>query len=87
MTIHDLFDVSLHKKYVYDAKHVIDQIMAQVELKGEFLVEPICIVDEKFIILRSRYNKQVDVYWRYLGLDEATQEMELEIKATYQYCF
>ena len=33
----DVFHVSLLKKYVYDAKHIIDWNLLQVELEGEFL--------------------------------------------------
>ena len=34
--IHDVFHVSLLKKYVYDPTHIIDWKMIQVELEGEF---------------------------------------------------
>ena len=40
MEFHDVFHVSLLKKYVYDPKHVIDWNLLQVETEGEFLSEP-----------------------------------------------
>ena len=36
---HDVFHVSLHKKYVHDPNHVFDWDVIQVEPKGEFQTE------------------------------------------------
>jgi hypothetical protein len=44
---HNVFHVSLLKKYVHDSNHIIDWSMNQVELEGEFLPEPQCIMDMK----------------------------------------
>jgi hypothetical protein len=51
MKIHNVVHVSLFKKYVYDAKHVIDSNVVHVELEGGFRVEPMHILDEKFTML------------------------------------
>ena len=40
---HDVFHVSLPKKYVKDVDHVIDWSILQVELDGEFQPKPYCI--------------------------------------------
>jgi hypothetical protein len=34
---HNVFHVSLLKKYVHDSNHIIDWSVIQVELEGEFL--------------------------------------------------
>ena len=39
---HDVFHVSLLKKYVKDVDHVIDWFVLQVDPEGEFLSEPQC---------------------------------------------
>jgi hypothetical protein len=44
---HNVFHVSLLKKYVHDANHIIDWSVIQVEPEGEFLPEPQCILDRK----------------------------------------
>jgi hypothetical protein len=44
---HNVFHVSLLKKYVHDSNHIIDWSMIQVEPKGEFLPEPQCILDRR----------------------------------------
>jgi hypothetical protein len=38
--VHNVFHVSLLKKYVYDANHIIEWSVIQVEPEGEFLPEP-----------------------------------------------
>ena len=45
MRAHTVFHVSLLKKYVHDPNYVIDWNVVQVEPEGEFLVEPICILE------------------------------------------
>jgi ribonuclease HI len=47
MTIHNVFHVSLLKKYVPDANHVIDWTVIQVEPEGVLQVHPVCILDRK----------------------------------------
>jgi hypothetical protein len=44
---HNVFHVSLLKKYVHDSNHIIDWSVIQVEPEGEFLPEPQCILDRK----------------------------------------
>jgi hypothetical protein len=54
MTIHNVFNVSLLKKYVPDANHVIDWNVIQVELEGVLQVHPVRILDRKRKQLRNR---------------------------------
>lgn len=54
LNIHNVFHVSILKKYVHDATHVIDWNVIQVEPKGDFPVEPYCILDIREIGLRNR---------------------------------
>jgi hypothetical protein len=51
---HNVFHVSLLKKYVHDSNHIIDWSMIQVEPKREFLLEPQCILDRKETSLRNQ---------------------------------
>ena len=50
---HNVFHVSLLKKYVHDSNHIIDWSVIQVELEGEFLPEPQCILDKKETPLKN----------------------------------
>jgi hypothetical protein len=47
MNAHKVFHVSLLKKYVHDPNHVIDWNLIQVELEGDFQVQPVHILDQK----------------------------------------
>jgi hypothetical protein len=47
MTIHNVFHVSLLKKYILDANRVIDWDVIQVEQEGTLQVHPVCILDQK----------------------------------------
>jgi len=44
---HDVFYVSLLKKYVHDLNQVIDYDMIYVEGEGEFEIDPLNILDRK----------------------------------------
>ena len=47
MTVHNVFHISLLKKYIPDANHVIDWNVIQVEQEGVLQVHPMCILDKK----------------------------------------
>jgi hypothetical protein len=84
---HNVFHVSLLKKYVHDSNHIIDWSVIQVEPEGEFLPEPQCILDRKETPLRNRTIAQVKVQWKHFGPDEATWEMEDAMKQAYPILF
>jgi hypothetical protein len=50
---HNVFHVSLLKKYVHDFNHIIDWSVIQVEPEGEFHLEPQCIIDRKETPLKN----------------------------------
>eukprot|EP00253_Pinus_taeda_P028411 PITA_28411 len=81
--VHNVFHVSMLKKYVYDPKHVIKWQDIQVELKGEIWVEPLSILDRRAVTLRKRDITQVKVQWQHFGPDEATWEDEELMKQAY----
>ena len=51
LNIHNVFHISILKKYVHDATHVINWNVIQVELERYFQVEPDCILDKREIFL------------------------------------
>jgi hypothetical protein len=84
---HNVFHVSLLKKYVHDSNHIIDWFVIQVEPEGEFLPEPQWIIDRTETPLRNINIAQVKVQWKYFGPDEATWEMEDAMKHAYPFLF
>jgi len=85
--VHNAFHVSLLKKYVHDATHVIDWINIQVEPEGEFQVQSECIIDRREHVLRNRAIRQVKVQWRHLSPAEVTWEMEDCAREAYPFLF
>eukprot|EP00253_Pinus_taeda_P023403 PITA_23403 len=70
--VHNVFHVLVLKKYVYDPKHIVNWQDIQAKPEGEFLVEPLNILDRREVMLRKRAITQVKVQWQHFGSDEAT---------------
>ena len=79
---HNVFHVSLLKKYVHDPNHVI-----QVEPEGDFQIEPMHILDRKVTMLRNRAIGQVKVQWEHYGPEEATWELEDAMRLAHPFFF
>ena len=87
MRAHDVFHVSLLKKYVHDPNHINDWNVIQVEPKGEFQVEPMCILDRKETTLHNQAIGQVKVQWKHQDLNEAVWELEEVMREAYPFLF
>eukprot|EP00253_Pinus_taeda_P019182 PITA_19182 len=85
--VHNIFHVSILKKYVYDPRHVIRWQEIQVEPEGEVLVEPLNILDWRELQLRKRVITQVKVQWQHFGPEEATWEDEALMLRNYPGLF
>ena len=53
LKFHNVFHISILKRYVHDATHVINGNDVQVEPEGDFLVEPDYILERREILLRN----------------------------------
>ena len=51
MRAHNVFHVSLLKKYVHDPNHIIDSNVIQADHKGELQVEHVCVLNKKVALL------------------------------------
>jgi hypothetical protein len=72
MNVHNLFHVSLLKKYLHDPNHVIDWCPIQVETKGDFQVQSVRVLDRKVKLLQNRFIELVKVQWTCYGPEDAT---------------
>jgi hypothetical protein len=63
MSVHNVFHVSLLKKYIPNANHVIDWNVIQVEQEGTFQVQLVRILDRKIKQLQNRAIGIVKVQW------------------------
>jgi hypothetical protein len=87
MNVHNVFHVSLLKKYLHDPNHVIDWRLIQVETEGDFQVQPLLVMDKKVKMLRNRVIEMVKVQWTSYGPEDATWEHEDSMRAKYPQRF
>ena len=86
-SIHDVFHVSMLRKYIADPPHVLrDQ---PVELKEDLTYEerPVQIVERKDQVLRNKVIALVKVLWMNHDREEATWEREDQMKTQYPHMF
>ncbi|GAV58056.1 Chromo domain-containing protein [Cephalotus follicularis] len=85
--VHDVFHVSMLRRYVPDPSHVLDHdiVLMRDDLSREEL--PGRILDRKMQILRNRTISMVKVQWLFHRPDEATWEREEDIRERYPHLF
>ena len=72
LRVHNVFHISVLKKYVHDDTHVVNW--------NDVQVEPDYILERREITLRNRTIGQVKVQWKYLSPEEATWELESKMR-------
>ena len=87
LRVYNVFHISVLKKYVHDATHVINWNDVYLEPEGDFLVEPDCILERREFSLRDRTIGQVKVQWKHLSPEEATWELESHMRDAYPILF
>ena len=87
LKVHNVFPISILKRYIHDATHVIIWNDVQVEPEGDFLVELDCILEKREILLQNRTIGKVKVQWKHLSPEEATWELESHMQEAYPILF
>ena len=85
--VHEVFHVSMLRKYTSDPAHVVDWGQIEVDTDGTFEEGPMCIVDSRDQILRRKTVRLVRVLWQHYGVEESTWEREDTMRATYLFLF
>ena len=85
--VHEVFHVSMLRKYTPDPAHVVDWGQIEVDTHGTFEEGPVCILDSRDQILRRKTMRLVRVLWRHYGVEESTWEREDTMRATYPFLF
>ncbi|KAL4295400.1 hypothetical protein GQ457_12G029270 [Hibiscus cannabinus] len=85
--IHNVFQVSMLKKYRSDPSHVLEP--EEVELNPDLSYEekPVMILDSEVKRLRNKNVSLFKVLWRNHNVEEATWEPEEIMKEQYPYLF
>ncbi|XP_022847498.1 uncharacterized protein LOC111370016 [Olea europaea var. sylvestris] len=79
--VHNVFHVSMLRKYVHDSEHVISYDSLEVQKHLTYEETPLEIVERKTHALRNKEIALVKVQWKNHGVEGATWEKEEEIKA------
>ncbi|KAA0066793.1 DNA/RNA polymerases superfamily protein [Cucumis melo var. makuwa] len=85
--IHDVFHVSMLRKYISDLSHVLQ--VQPIELKEDlsYREKAVQILNRKNQVLRNKTIRLVKVLWRHHGIEDATWESEDQIRRSYPTLF
>jgi hypothetical protein len=86
-TVHNVFHVSMLRKYVHDPEHVINYDTLEVQKDLTYEEAPMEIIERKVHALRNKEVALVKIRWKNHGIEEATWEKEDEIKTKYPELF
>ena len=75
--VHEVFHVSMLRKYTLDAAHVVDWGELVIDADGTFEEGPVRIMDSREQVLRCKTVRLVKVLWKHRGVEEATWEREV----------
>jgi len=85
--VHSVFHVSQLQKYISDPTHVLQPEEVEVEENLTFEEQPVQILDRKDKKLRNKVIPLVKVLWRIQTLEEATWEVEADMRKKYPHLF
>ncbi|XP_042432754.1 uncharacterized protein LOC122019345, partial [Zingiber officinale] len=83
--VHDVFHVSMLRRYVPDPTHVLADIPVPVQRDISYEEVPVRILDRKERQLRNKTIRLVKVGWQHHSDEEATWELEDTIRARYPH--
>ncbi|KAL4011293.1 hypothetical protein IC575_028347 [Cucumis melo] len=85
--VHDVFHVSMLRKYVPDPSHVVDYEPLEIDENLSYIEQPIEVLAREVKMLRNREIPLVKVLWRNHRVEEATWEREDDMRSRYPELF
>ncbi|XP_038896631.1 uncharacterized protein LOC120084893 [Benincasa hispida] len=85
--IHNVFHVSMLRKYVPDPMHVLVDQPIQLRENMSYDEDPVQILDRKEQVLMNKTIPLVKVLWNNHGVEKATWEYEEQVKKKYPQLF
>ncbi|TYK21928.1 ty3-gypsy retrotransposon protein [Cucumis melo var. makuwa] len=82
-TVHDVFHVSMLRKYVPDPFHVVDYEPLEIDENLSYTEQPVEVLAREVKMLRNRDIPLVKVLWRNHRVEEATWEIEDDMSRTF----
>ncbi|KAF5475933.1 hypothetical protein F2P56_007687 [Juglans regia] len=85
--VHNVFHISMLRKYIPNPTHIIDYEPFQIQEDMTYAEEPIRILEKKEQVLRARTIPLVKVMWKNHATNEASWELEEEMRDKYPQLF
>ena len=85
--IHDVFHVSMLRRYRSDPSHIISLSEVEIQVDMSYEEEPMRILAREVKELRNKRVPLVKVLWLKHGIEEATWETESSMKERYPNLF
>ncbi|KAL0549730.1 hypothetical protein IC582_014217 [Cucumis melo] len=86
-TVHDVFHVSMLRKYVPDPSHVADYEPLEIDENLSYTEQPVEVLAREVKTLRNKEIPLVKVLWRNHRVEEATWEREDDMRSRYPDLF
>ncbi|KAL0536696.1 hypothetical protein IC582_025656 [Cucumis melo] len=86
-TVHDVFHVSMLRKYVSDPSHVVDYEPLEIDENLSYVEQPVEVLAREVKTLRNKQIPLVKVLWRNHRVEEATWEREDDMRSRYPELF
>ncbi|XP_028060211.1 uncharacterized protein LOC114263826 [Camellia sinensis] len=77
--VHNVFHVSMLRKYEPDPSHILDWVDFEVDECASYEERSVQILDTREQVLWGKTIPLVKVLWRHHGVEEATWEREAEV--------
>ncbi|KAM6596576.1 hypothetical protein CsatA_007100 [Cannabis sativa] len=85
--VHNVFHVSMLRKYVSNPTHVLSYDTLELAPDLSYEEQPVQILDRKDKVLRNKTIFLIKVLWKNNKVEEATWELESEIRTQYPELF
>ena len=85
--VHNVFHVSMLRKYVSDPSHVLSYENLELDEDLSYEEKPVQILDRKEKVLRTKTIALVKVLWRNSKSEEATWELESDMRDRFPELF
>ncbi|KAL4016984.1 hypothetical protein IC575_024655 [Cucumis melo] len=85
-TVHDVFHVSMLRKYVPDPSHVVDYEPLEIDENLSYTEQPVEVLAREVKTLRNKEIPLVKVLWRNHRVEEATWEREDDMRSVIPNC-
>ncbi|KAL0562069.1 hypothetical protein IC582_002519 [Cucumis melo] len=85
--VHDVFHISMLRKYVPDPSHVVDYEPLEIDENLSYVEQPVEVLAREVKTLRNKQIPLVKVLWRNHRVEEATWEREDDMRSRYPELF